>query len=116
MLGYAEARRRKTKSTDAKPRAESSLLGYAEARRRKTKSTGAKPRAESSLLGYAEARRRKTKSTGVMPGDMSFSQWPRREGGRQSQPTDNNWTYGESQHERYCQIWENGLNKDVKTE
>ena len=39
MLGYAEARRRKTKSTDAKPRAESSLLGYAEARRRKTKST-----------------------------------------------------------------------------
>ncbi len=28
-----------TKSTDAKPRAESSLLGYAEARRRKTKST-----------------------------------------------------------------------------
>ncbi len=36
MLGYAEARRRKTKSTDAKPRAESSLLGYAEARRRKT--------------------------------------------------------------------------------
>ena len=49
--------------TDAKPRAESSLLGYAEARRRKTKSTDAKPRAESSLLGYAEARRRKTQST-----------------------------------------------------
>ncbi|MDY5036012.1 MAG: hypothetical protein SPF16_06180, partial [Prevotella sp.] len=72
-------RRRKTKSTDAKPRAESSLLGYAEARRRKTKSTDAKPRAESSLLGYAEARRRKTKSTGVMLGDMSFSQWPGRE-------------------------------------
>ncbi len=55
------------------------MLGYAEARRRKTKSTDAKPRAESSLLGYAEARRRKTKSTGVMPGDMSFSQWPGRE-------------------------------------
>ncbi|MDD7659910.1 MAG: hypothetical protein PUJ42_04375 [Bacteroidales bacterium] len=32
-------------STDAKPRAESSLLGFAEARRRKTK---------SSLLGHAE--------------------------------------------------------------
>ena len=55
------------------------MLGYAEARRRKTKSTDAKPRAESSLLGYAEVRRRKTKSTGVMPGDMSFSQWPGRE-------------------------------------
>ncbi|MDD5814606.1 MAG: hypothetical protein PUD32_10385 [Bacteroidales bacterium] len=40
--------RRKTKSTDAKPRAES---------------TDAKPRAESSLLGFAEARRRKTKSS-----------------------------------------------------
>ena len=25
-------------------------------------------------------------------------------GGRQSQSTDNKWTYGESQHERYCQI------------
>ena len=37
-------------------------------------------------------------------------------GGRQSQPTDNKWTYWESQYERYCQIWENGLNKDVKTE
>ena len=41
---------------------------------------------------------------------------PRREGGRRSQPTDNKWTYWESQHERYCQIWVNGLNNDVKTE
>ena len=39
------------------------MLGYAEARMRKTKPTGVKPGAESSLLGYAEARRRKTKST-----------------------------------------------------
>ncbi|MCI7763445.1 MAG: hypothetical protein MSK46_03430 [Bacteroidales bacterium] len=30
---------RRRQPTDAKPRAESSLLGYAEARRRKTKST-----------------------------------------------------------------------------
>ena len=29
---------------------------------------------------------------------------PRREGGRRSQPTDNHWTYWESQQKRYCQI------------
>ena len=82
------------------------------------KATANRRQAESrvKLAWLCEARRRKTKSTGVMPGDMSFSQWPGREGGRRSQPTDNKWTYGESQHERYCQIWVNGLYNNVKTE
>ena len=79
LLELSRVRRRKTKPTDDKPRAMSSL-NIAEARRRKTKSTDDKPRTISSL-NIAEARRRKTQSkltkkyADERVKDLSFCLW-----------------------------------------